>query len=71
MLMSEKTTAALLYCTCTAAVCSIPGHGLTSHVVFSTSPVTLGQLWPPLAAGVVTVYVLVLVPGPQVAEHSV
>jgi hypothetical protein len=67
----QEPTSALLYCTCTPAVCSIPGHGLTSHVEVSTSPVTLGQLFPPSTAGVVTVYVLVVVPGPHVAEHSV
>jgi hypothetical protein len=51
--------------------CSAPGHGLTSHVEVSTSPVTLVQLWPPWAAGVVTLNVLVIVPGPHDGEHSV
>jgi hypothetical protein len=53
------------------AVCILPGHGCVSQATVSTSPVTLGQLLPPSTAGVVTMYVLVMVPGPHVAEHSV
>jgi hypothetical protein len=49
----------------------IPGHIPLLQLIVPVSPVLLGQARPPSTGGLLTLYVLVKVPGPQDTEHSV